>query len=185
MEEHMEQDARLEPVYTYLTEHAGDGLALLREQMSYPQPMFSRSNMAGHITASGLVLSPAGEVLLVGHLGLGKWLQPGGHVDDDDAEIWRAAAREIAEETGVTGISLHPWHARHDGQPADIDTHPIPARPAKGEDAHWHHDALFVFTAERTALERQEDEVSAATWCLISDPRVPDRLRRVGALVLR
>jgi 8-oxo-dGTP pyrophosphatase MutT (NUDIX family) len=172
-------DPRLEPVYGYLTEHDGTDLARLREQLAMPQPMFHRTNMVGHITASGLVVNPDGEVLLVGHLGLGKWLQPGGHVDDGDDEIRLAAEREIREETGVTAIALHPWHAEHDGQPADIDTHPIPARPEKCEGKHWHHDCLFVFVAERTPLERQEEEVSAAAWCAIDDPRVPDRLRRV------
>jgi 8-oxo-dGTP pyrophosphatase MutT (NUDIX family) len=157
-------------------------LGRLREQLALllQESPFSRKNMTGHVTASGLVVTPDHrEVLLVGHLGLGKWLQPGGHVDADDAEIWQAAAREIWEETGITALVLHPWHAEHDGQPADIDTHPIPARPEKAEGAHWHHDCLYVFVGERTPIERQEEEVSAAVWCPIDDPRVPERLRRV------
>jgi 8-oxo-dGTP pyrophosphatase MutT (NUDIX family) len=176
-------DHRLDTVDAYLTDHPDAALTRLREQLATSdEPMFARSNMTGHITASGLVVAPTGEVLLVHHLGLGKWLAPGGHVDEGDALIWEAAAREIAEETGVTGLALHPWHAAHDGQPIDVDTHAIPARPEKGEGKHFHHDALFVFTAEeRAVLERQEAEVSAVAWVPINDPRVPGRLRRALA----
>jgi 8-oxo-dGTP pyrophosphatase MutT (NUDIX family) len=175
------KDARLMPVYVYLGRHAGEpALARLGEQMEAPSAMFSRKNMTGHITASGPVVTPDHrEVLLVGHLGTGKWLQPGGHVDDEDTELWKAAAREIREETGISNMSLHPWHDHHGGQPADIDTHPMPARPAKGEGDHFHHDCMFVFIAERSVIERQEEEVGAAAWCAIDDERVPERLRRV------
>jgi 8-oxo-dGTP pyrophosphatase MutT (NUDIX family) len=59
------------------------------------------------------------------------------HVDDDDAALWLTAEREIREETGVLGdLVLQRWHAEHEGQSADIDTHPIPARPEKDEGAH-------------------------------------------------
>jgi 8-oxo-dGTP pyrophosphatase MutT (NUDIX family) len=81
--------------------------------------MFSRTNMAGHITASGFVMTPdRSETLLICHKGLNRWLQPGGHVDVDDAEIWYAARREIREETGLTDFALHPWHAEHQLEPA-------------------------------------------------------------------
>jgi 8-oxo-dGTP pyrophosphatase MutT (NUDIX family) len=140
--------------------------------------------MAGHITASGFVLtSDRSQTLIIGHKSLDKWLQPGGHIDDDDSAIWHAAQREICEETGVTEIMLHPWHAEHDFEPINIDTHPIPPRPAKAEGAHWHHDCLYVFIARRTPTSRQEEEVSAASWCTIDDPRVPERLRRVYGML--
>jgi 8-oxo-dGTP pyrophosphatase MutT (NUDIX family) len=175
---------RLEPVRTYLGAHAGEGLRLLA-QIDAPDDMCSRKNMAGHVTASGLVVTPDyREVLLIAHNGVGKWLQPGGHVDEDDAEIWQAAAREIREETGIAEVSLHPWHAFNGGQPADIDTHQIAARPAKGEGDHWHHDCMFIFVAEKARTERQEAEVAAACWCPINDERVPPRLRRVYDAVL-
>lgn len=175
-------DARLDAVYAYLTDHADIALDRLRQQLAMPgEDLFDRKNFAGHITASGLVLTPDHrEILLVWHLGLGRWLQPGGHVDEHDAEIWQAAAREIREETAVVA-TLHPWHAAHGGEPADIDTHEIPARPANGEGGHFHHDALFVFVADRTLPQRQEDEVSSCAWCALDDPRVPNRLRKVLA----
>jgi 8-oxo-dGTP pyrophosphatase MutT (NUDIX family) len=182
----MTHDSRLTPVHAYLDRHPDDpALTLLKEQLEAPDGMFSRKNMAGHITASGLVLTPDhGEALVIGHKGLNKWLQPGGHVDESDAGIWQAAAREIREETGVIDITLHPWHAEYGFQPVDIDTHPIPARPGKDEGAHWHHDCLYVFVAAKTRLQHQEEEVSGASWCAIDDRRVPGRLQHVYNRIL-
>jgi 8-oxo-dGTP pyrophosphatase MutT (NUDIX family) len=172
---------RLEPVRAYLRCHPAEPeLLRLRAQMETPESMFSRQNMAGHITASGFVLTPDhSETLIISHKGLDKWLQPGGHVDDDDSVIWHAARREIYEETGLTDIALDPWHAEHQFAPINIDTHPIPPRPVKQEGPHWHHDCLYVFLAPKISIRAQEDELSAACWCAIDDPRVPGRLRGI------
>jgi 8-oxo-dGTP pyrophosphatase MutT (NUDIX family) len=178
---------RLAPIQAYLRRHPAEtALSRLREQLQAPADMFSRKNMTGHITASGFVVTPdRRETLVVGHKGLGKWLPPGGHVDDGDAAIWLAAQREVGEETGVTDLALHPWHAGHDFEPADIDTHPIPPRPAKQEGAHWHHDCLYVFVAPKVPIKLEEDALFAASWCAIDDPKVPARLQRICNGLLR
>ena len=94
----------------------------------------------GHVTASGLVLSRDGEaVLLVFHARLGRWLQPGGHLEPADATVVDAARREVLEETGI---------AVDAGVPpvlVSVDVHEIP--PARGEPAHRHHDLMFRFVA--------------------------------------
>src|SRR5207248_3022376 len=102
---------------------------------------FSRRQFApGHITCTGLVLSPDGrEALFVHHDRLGRWLLPGGHVEPEDESVAAAARREVAEETGV---ELKAGEARLIG----IDVHGIP--PAKGEPYHQHHDLLFWFRAK-------------------------------------
>ena len=57
----------------------------------------------GHFTASGFVVSPDGSsLLLIHHRRLDRWLQPGGHIDPEDASPIAAAAREVTEETGVS-----------------------------------------------------------------------------------
>src|SRR5580693_849322 len=67
-----------------------------------PTPFSRHQFTPGHITATGLVLAPDGErVLLVHHRRLGRWLLPGGHVDIEDAQIWDSARREVIEETAV------------------------------------------------------------------------------------
>jgi len=104
---------------------------------------FSRDHFdPGHFTASAFVLSPGGDkLLMILHGKLGRWLQPGGHVEPDDVDLAMAALREVCEETG-----LHPTQLRlpHDGI-FDLDIHPIPPR---GDDpAHEHFDVRYLLRA--------------------------------------
>lgn len=104
-----------------------------------PENPFAReSTRDGHFTASAFVVH-GGSLLLIWHRKLLRWLQPGGHVDPGDRDLQAAATRELAEETGVTG-------ARCLG-PLDLDVHPIPANPKRGEPDHRHHDVRFLFEA--------------------------------------
>jgi 8-oxo-dGTP pyrophosphatase MutT (NUDIX family) len=68
-----------------------------------------RSCVAGHITASALVVSEsADQVLLTLHPRLGRWVQLGGHCEEDDTGIEAAALREATEESGVEGLRIEP-----------------------------------------------------------------------------
>jgi len=122
-----------------------------------PAP-FSRDQFThGHITATGLVVAPDGEsLLLVLHRRLDRWLLPGGHIEPEDATAGDAARREVLEETGVT---LAP-----DPAPplAGIDVHGIPNR--RKEPYHLHHDLLFFFHAVSTDL-RVSPESREVLWC--------------------
>jgi 8-oxo-dGTP pyrophosphatase MutT (NUDIX family) len=117
---------------------------------------FSRNQfIPGHITCSGLVLAADGSLLLVHHRRLDRWLQPGGHVEPEDVEIWDAAAREVLEETGV--------ELERETRPRLIgaDVHGIP--PGRGEPYHLHHDLLFGFRAKSKAC-RVSHESRAVAW---------------------
>jgi 8-oxo-dGTP pyrophosphatase MutT (NUDIX family) len=99
----------------------------------------SRHTPEGHITASAWVLSPDGNAaLLTHHRKLGRWFQPGGHVEDD-ATIQEAALREAREESGIADLRLLSEAI------FDVDVHLIPAR--KGEPEHWHYDVRFLIQA--------------------------------------
>ena len=140
-------------------------LASLRHLLSGDTNVFLRSNMVGHLTAGALILDAAAEhLLLVWHKTLERWVTPGGHADPDE---WLpdAAAREAREETGLIGLTPHPWHAAHGGIPLDVDSHPIPANPRKREGNHVHHDFRYVLkVADNATPALAEDEVTAFRW---------------------
>lgn len=85
-----------------------------------------------HVTASAVVVGPRGTVLHL-HRRLGRWLQPGGHVDPGEDPA-HAAVRETREETGLP--AGHP-----DGRPelVHLDVH-----PANG---HLHMDLRYLLVA--------------------------------------
>ena len=140
---------------------------------------FSRKLFApGHITATGLVLSPfPSRLLLVHHRRLDRWLPPGGHVEPEDDSLGDAARREVLEETGV---SVAPGAPRLAG----IDVHGIPARGS--EPYHLHHDLLFLFHATTTDLQ-VSPESRDVIWCppdQFDRYDVPPNVRRAFARVL-
>ena len=121
---------------------------------------FDRAISEGHLTGSALVLSDAGDrVLLLFHLKLGRWLQPGGHAEAGEGDGAAVALREAREETGIEGLQLHPTAPR----PLDVDVHAIPARSE--EPAHKHLDLRYLVLAPRDAVPRRAPaEARALRW---------------------
>ncbi len=133
---------------------------------------FSRKNVVGHITASGLVIKDD-LALLIYHPYLKKWMQPGGHIDEGETPI-QAAIREVYEETG---IMCKPIDGRLDA--IDIDLHEIPANSQKVEGAHLHIDLLFVL---QIIGERESPEGIEKTWVSfdqITNPRIKLALEKL------
>lgn len=78
----------------------------------------------------------------------GRWALPGGHVDPHET-TQSAAARELAEETGIDAATLHP-----------IGTYTTPGRDPRGR---------YITTAYRTDLPGlptpvADDDAAAADW---------------------
>jgi len=144
-------------------------LQVLAEQMARGDMLDDRRTLPGHVTTSAFIVNAAFDaVLLIHHRKLGRWFQPGGHWEPAES-FWRSAEREALEETGIGQVVLHPWHKGGD-RPIDIDTHAIPAHPAKGEAAHFHHDIRFVFVADRfERLNGDAAEVSDVRWWPINE----------------
>lgn len=100
---------------------------------------FHRDHLPGHITGSAWILNKKRtHVLLVHHVKLSKWLQPGGHADGEE-NILSVAMREVNEETGLIHFKeLVPGIF-------DLDIHTIPARTDFPE--HLHYDVRFALVA--------------------------------------
>ena len=140
--------------------------------MATPQSqLFTRKNFGGHITTSAFIIDPGyKEMLLLKHKSLGRWLQPGGHVEDDDS-LLLSALREAVEETGIPRTQLRNISIiENDEVPFDIDSHYIPANPKKQEDGHYHHDLryIFVYAGEGT-INYNEDESTGLKWVKFSE----------------
>lgn len=134
------------------------------ELLAAPRDVFARSHLdPGHFTASAFVLCPEGRrLLMVHHKKLGRWLQPGGHVEPSDPSLRDAAEREAKEETGVS--SLEPLGAGI----FDVDVHLIP--PSTWEGAHSHFDVRYAFRARTVSLIAAA-EVQAARWVALEEVR--------------
>lgn len=142
--------------------------AAFRERMlslvELPPPALPTSRRhfePGHLTASGFVLSPEGDaLLLIFHKKLSIWVQPGGHIEPDDRSLLEAARREVAEEVGLT-LS---------GDAAagifDLDIHLIPAR--RDEPAHEHFDVRYCFRSPTRDFVRTS-EVADVRWAPLTD----------------
>jgi 8-oxo-dGTP pyrophosphatase MutT (NUDIX family) len=137
----------------------------------------SRNNMTGHLTASALVFDyDCAKVLLIHHKSLKRWLQPGGHLDHNEAPE-DGARRELLEETGLKHIELMvPQKAAMAPScrflcPFDVDTHEIPANPARGEGEHLHHDFQYIYrsTSPDETITLQEEEVAKFKWVSLEE----------------
>jgi 8-oxo-dGTP pyrophosphatase MutT (NUDIX family) len=114
-----------------------------------------RECVPGHVTASALVLDDSGtRVLLTLHPRLGRWVQLGGHCDEDDPDVVAAALREATEESGVAGLRIAP-------ELAAVHVHPVVCSlgvPTR------HLDLQFVAHAPAGAQIAISDESDDLQW---------------------
>ena len=148
----------------FAREEPGDAALLARfaELLDGTAEPFSREQLRpGHLTCSACVLDAAArQVLLVHHAKLGRWLQPGGHVEPGDASALAVAEREVREETGQ--VDLLPLSSPSGSALVDVDIHEIPARA--GEAAHLHYDLRFALAARGAAEPTGSAESTTLRW---------------------
>lgn len=120
-----------------------------------------------HVTASAVVVGPRGTVLHL-HRRLGRWLQPGGHVEagEDPAT---AAVRETREETGLA--------AEHPGEGPElvhVDVHRA--------GSHVHMDLRYLLVAPDAAPSPGAGESPHVRWFTWEDAAAMADDALIGAL---
>jgi len=137
--------------------------------------LLTRAARPNHLTASAIVLSPDGmRTCLVLHGRLGLWCQPGGHLEPGDTGLALAAAREVEEETGLTGVVLP--------EIALLSRHVAPCAP--GVDHHL--DVQFVLLADGEPVV--SDESRDVAWFAVDElpaelaPGVAEAVERAVAV---
>jgi 8-oxo-dGTP pyrophosphatase MutT (NUDIX family) len=103
--------------------------------------LLTKAAAPSHLTASAVVVTPdAASTCLVLHGKLGLWVQPGGHLEPGDPSVAAAAAREVTEETGLTGLTVDSVLP----VPVLLSRHRSPCRPGVVD---WHLDVQFALVA--------------------------------------
>lgn len=133
-----------------------------------------RSCHPDHLTASTVVLSPGGQVLLTLHRKAGRWLQFGGHCEGEDDTLAGAAQREAVEESGLPGLQVDPV-------PVHLHEHPVPFCGPHG-DVH-HLDVRFVAVADpRLRPLVSTESVDVRWWPVDGIPDAPGEMEEMVRL---
>jgi 8-oxo-dGTP pyrophosphatase MutT (NUDIX family) len=132
-----------------------DFVPLFIDILSIPNA-YKRSLLDRHLTASAWIMHPHdSRVLLLHHVKLARWLQPGGHADGEE-NLYRVALKEANEETGLFQLKLL-------GKSFfDLDIHRIPER--SGVPAHDHYDVRFAFVAKDYDQIQKNHESNTVQW---------------------
>jgi 8-oxo-dGTP pyrophosphatase MutT (NUDIX family) len=140
--------------------------------------LLRRTQAPAHLTASAAVLSPDGtRTCLVFHHRMQCWVQPGGHFEPEDTSGAEAAAREVREETGLTGRVL--------GAPVLLSRHPAPCAPGVVD---WHLDLQYLMVTDVVAPTPSDESPQVAWWPVGELPEnlasgVPELVLRAGQVL--
>ncbi len=150
--------------HTPFNSHEAEMKRRISEFVSAHEDCFKRTQLAGHVTGSAWVVNASmTHTLLTHHAKLGMWLQMGGHCDGE-ADVLRVALREVAEESGLTGLE-----PLLDGAIFDVDAHQIPAR--KNEPEHVHYDIRYLVRASMDEPLRISEESHDLAWVPLDEVR--------------
>lgn len=115
-----------------------------------------KSCFPDHLTAGAVVVSPAGDaVLLNHHRKADAWLAFGGHIEPGDATLAAAAQRELREESGLTDFDFDPT-------PLSLDEHAVDFCSDRGTVHHL--DVRFLAVADPGDDHVVSDESLDVRW---------------------
>jgi len=122
---------------------------------------YNRALECGHVTGSAWIINPAHtHALMLHHKKLDRWLQPGGHVEQE-SKVLATALREATEESGIPDLRVI------SDDIFDLDIHTIPAN--RKEAQHQHYDIRYLFEAELNAIPAASDESNDVRWFTLDE----------------
>ncbi len=142
--------------YIPYDEHNAKQYEKLCEFVDLQEILFGKRNPKGHITASAWIVDRSYKhVLLTHHAKLNRWLQLGGHTEEDETII-ESALREAFEESGLNSVSLVSEEI------FDLDVHEIPKHGTT--EKHYHYDLRFLMVASKEEVLTISDESHDLKW---------------------
>ncbi len=141
-------------------------IQLIKQLIAQHPNIFCPNCEAGHITASALIVDVTSlRTLLHYHKRLRRWLQVGGHADNE-TDIAQVALREAREETGLPDLSFFPPQGKP--VPIDYDVHVIPRHDDIPQ--HYHLDFRYLLlTNKPDALSPCAGESRRFKWLSFND----------------
>ena len=123
---------------------------------------FNRDNYEhGHITASALVVNKdRTKCVLLHHRKVGKWLQPGGHIEGKMSPL-QTAQQEVLEETGLKTDVLSE-------KILTLGVHVYPEVTGKNPE-HYHYDITYLLQADEAASLVQNHESNGVQWFMLDE----------------
>ena len=117
---------------------------------------FSRKNQHGHFTGSAWIVNPdKSKILMTHHKKIGKWVQLGGHADDEQ-DLLKVSQREAKEESGLNNFVILSKEI------FDMDIHEVPS--IGSEPKHLHYDIRFLLEANPEESITVSDESYDVAW---------------------
>lgn len=161
----MELTAQIEAYTPFNEQEAADKPKMLSLLASCGD-IFTRDNTTAHMTASGWVVSPDRQsVLMIYHNIYHSWSWMGGHADGE-RDLLQVARREIQEESGVRNLKLLTPEI------FSLEILTVDGHIKRGQyvSSHLHLNVTYLFEADpREALRVKPDENSGVAWIPIRE----------------
>lgn len=115
--------------------------------------------MKKHFCASAYVINPVDKkILLVHHSTFKRWVQPGGHIEDDEMPE-ETAIREVYEETGIRIKLLGERFPREDDC-----IRPLGIQKNRGKQGDVHIDIIYAGMPLSIDEVDEDDEIDKHCW---------------------